>query len=151
MINLTKITLLLISLLSITFFSCSDDEEDDNENSVVCNAISELCENEWELVKVSGGLAGIDDDIEKGDIQWEVEGTMLEVETYNACSALYCGPEEGEYDLSIINANGKNYLVIDGQEFGEIMINNNTMIVDQNSNSNASVSDGFILTFEIEE
>ena len=73
----------------------------------------------------------------------------MEVEASGTCAALYCGPEDGVYTISILSTNDKNYLVFDNQEFGEITINGNTMVIDQNSNSNAAISDGFILTFEL--
>lgn len=146
---MTKLITILLALTSLFIISCSDDD-DNTENSVVCDAVSSLCDNEWELIRVEGGLAGINDVVDNGIVEWEVDGTTLEVETSGECTALYCGPEEGDYTISIVTANGKNYIAFDGQEFGEITIDGNTMVINQNSNSAAAISDGFILTFEME-
>ena len=73
---MTKFSLVIFSFLSLFIISCSDDD-DNTENSIICDVLSGFCDNKWELIRVEGGIAGINDTVEKGDVEWEVRWHYL--------------------------------------------------------------------------
>lgn len=102
----------------------------------------------WNLVNVSGGFAGIDEEFEEGTIVWNFEtatGTLT-VENNNTSDALYDGLPSGSYTYSILSDDKNLFLYIDNIESGAIIISLGQLVLDQNVLSNGSGADLFVLT-----
>jgi len=123
---------------------------------IICSlCLSSSCDNDkansktesWFLVNISGGIAGINEDFEKGIIVWTFneEDSLLTVENTTGSTN---GFESGTYTYSILNTNGKRYLIVENNEIGGMITSENQLTIDQNMQSGGSGADGFILKFE---
>ena len=130
----------LLFLGSFLCTSCSNDDEP---------VQPKVINGSWNLTKISGGFAGIDDDYIKGTITWTFNNqTLFVVNNASAQGTIYSGFETGNYTYSTFSANGIAYVVIDDGEFGGYKIDANSMIINQNQISIGSGADGFVLQFE---
>jgi len=129
-----KLLLIFITCALCLSSSC------DNDNA---NTKSES----WFLVNISGGIAGINEDFEKGIIVWTFneEDAILTVENTTGSTN---GFESGTYSYNILNTNDQRYLVVENNEIGGITTSGNQLIINQNMQSGGSGADGFILLFE---
>jgi len=101
----------------------------------------------WNLMNVSGGFAGIDEDFEKGKIIWEFDtkdGTLL-VTNNDESGALYNGLPTGTYAYSILQGKDQDYLQLNDKEVGGIDVAKSQLVLDQNNTSSGSGADGFVL------
>ncbi|PXX27659.1 hypothetical protein [Arenibacter sp. ARW7G5Y1] len=101
----------------------------------------------WNLMSVSGGFAGIDEDFEKGKIIWEFDtkdGTLL-VTNNDESGALYNGLPTGTYAYSILQGKDQDYLQLNDKEVGGIDVAKSQLVLDQNNTSSGSGADGFVL------
>ncbi|TXG34825.1 hypothetical protein [Seonamhaeicola maritimus] len=141
----TKILILVTVFLTITSCSLSNDT---NEGPVEVTLIH------WNLINVTGGIAGVDNDFEVGDIVWNADefNSVLAVNNSNTDNTIEDGLASGSYDFVLFEASGDIFTVIDGNEFGKIYISetdNTLLIIDQNELSFGPQADGFIYTFKI--
>lgn len=120
------------------------------DNSSTYQEISYL--RQWHLVKVNGGIAGLQDEFSLGTIILDFNGTnnILTVENNNTDDSKEDFLDSGTYPYSELDQNGLIYLIIDGIEYGErTFSSNNTIItIDANSLSNGTGTDGFVYTLQ---
>ncbi len=98
----------------------------------------------WNLVNVTGGFSGINDDFEKGVIVWDFDDTKKRVEVTNN-NAANSSTEDlfptGVYTFSIVTINGNKELIVNERNLGNFEITTNEFIVDE------QFKDGFRYTF----
>ncbi|MGY3793008.1 hypothetical protein [uncultured Aquimarina sp.] len=124
-------------LLSILMMSCSND---DDGNAVVQSTI----EGEWSLVKVTGGFAGVDEDIDKGTIEWdfdEASGMVTITNTISDASFNTILPS-GTYTYSISAPADADDLIVNNVNLGRLTLENSFFTVEE------SLVDGFTFRFE---
>ena len=102
---------------------------------------------QWNLVNVTGGLAGVDDDFEVGLIIWDFNEDNLEltVTNNNTANVIYDGLSSGTYDYEVLSTTGETaYLVIHnfGINHEIITLNASQLVLDE-----GVAADGFLLTF----
>ena len=104
----------------------------------------------WNLLNISGGFAGVDQDFEKGSIVWEFDPEQQSLTVINNApsDALYTGLDTASYRYSVLVINGSSYLRINDVEFGGLAFFNSKMVVDQNLGSQGNGADGFVLVLE---
>ncbi len=138
--NFIPVFPLLLFALSLCFISCKDEDvlPPTDEHEIL---------GEWSMTNVSGGFAGINDPIEKGAYIWTFGESQVNLHITELIPTGY-GFSPGNYDYSIISVDEKEFLVIDGDEVGEIQFIDEEMTLDGNSFSNASGADGFMYGFE---
>jgi hypothetical protein len=114
--------------------NCSND--DDNTPPQSTNT------NTWNLTHVVGGIAGIDQTIPTGLIQWTFNNDtgMLVVVNNNTDEMLFDFFDSGIYPYNIQNNGTDDLITIDGIEFGAWIETQNEVTIDQ------QVNDGFLLT-----
>jgi len=103
----------------------------------------------WNLINISGGIAGVNNDFQQGAIIWILnpQSSTLAIENNNTDNN-YDGFDSGIYSYNIQNINGEIFIIIEVIEFGGITQLPNELIIDQNITSNGNGADGFILRFE---
>lgn len=124
-------------LLSILMISCSND---DDGNAIVQSTI----EGEWSLVKVTGGFAGVDEDIDKGTIEWdfdEASGMVTITNTISDASFNTILPS-GTYTYSISAPADADDLIVNNVNLGRLTLENSFFTVEE------SLVDGFTFRFE---
>lgn len=138
-----KFKFICFVVASFLFFSCS--LENDANEPVPTKTL-------YHLVNVKGGIAGVDEDFEVNTIVWFFDTTTstLEIDNNNSDSTKPDGLDTGDYSYSIIEANAKEYLVVDDNEIGSIYFDNSFLIIDENDLSNGTGADGFTYTFAVQ-
>ena len=142
-----KKTILILTAVLLTRTSCSV-SNNDNDDPI------EVTLYHWNLINVSGGIAGVDNDFEVGDIVWNYDSfeNLLYVENSNSDETIEDGLDSGVYEFSVFELNLNIYTLLEFDEFGEIYeseTDDTILIIDQNSLSNGAASDGFVYTFKI--
>lgn len=104
----------------------------------------------WNIINISGGFAGVDDDFAEGIIVWKFneENSTLIIQNGNEVNTIYDGLESGNYTYSIIEVEDNAFLVINESEFGAIVLANEALVIDQNKMSVGSGADKFVLKFQ---
>lgn len=140
-------TYLMLSIILIFATSCG---KDDAEDSVIIN--SGLV-GTWNLINTSGGFAGINCSYQLGEIVFVFdEDDNLTITNNVINTSATCGGQEinisvQTHTYGVLNDNGKKYLLVDDQESGELMVENDRFTLDQNNSSQGSGADLFMLTF----
>lgn len=137
--RLMKSTILFLFLI-VTLTSCSSDD-----TPILINDPNSE-DGSWTMTKIFGGFAGIDDDYEPGEIVWtfDKEEQVLTVDNSIGDDApITSGLDSGTYDYHVETEEETDHLFIDGYNFGEFIVDSDTLIVDQNPGA-----DGFRFTFE---
>ncbi|MDO5989792.1 hypothetical protein Q4Q39_20510 [Flavivirga amylovorans] len=135
-----KYFLIVLSSLFL-FTSCSVDNNNPEPQTVIA---------QWNLIKTTGGIAGVNDEFSLKTIVWvfnEVD-FEIEVENKNTDDTKQDALDSGTYSYSVKNVEGKSFLTIDGDEIGRYTITGNKLVIDQNDQSEGSGADGFVYTFE---
>jgi len=129
----------LLAIVCTLCLSASCDKNDINSSET----------ETWFLVNISGGFAGINNDVEKGTVIWtfNFQDSTLKIDNNNNNNNAVSGFDSGTYSYSILTVNDKNYLVIEGNEFGGMITSGNELIIDQNMQSKGSGSDMFVFRF----
>lgn len=106
----------------------------------------------WHLVKVTGGVAGVDEQFSTDTVIWSFDGDTqtLTVDNKNSDDTIEDGLDSGSYDYSVLDIDGTTYLSIDGNEFGSFETSQTTLSINQNLMSTGNGADGFIYTFQVE-
>ena len=126
-------------LIAISALATSCDNDDDSLRQPTISGT-------WNLINITGGLAGIDADFEPGVITWtfNAETSMLSVENnHPENETIYDGLETGTYSYSISNTDDEARLIIDDGDFGSYILSKNQLIIDQYYGA-----DGYLFTLE---
>ena len=107
----------------------------------------------WNLVKTTGGIAGVNDSFPLETIIWTFDevNLKLKVENNNTDDTKQDALDSGTYDYSVktvTEVKEKKFLNITGDEFGGFTVTTNQLVIDQNDMSEGSGADGFIYTFK---
>lgn len=142
-----KKTFLILTTLFLIVTSCNI-SNNDNDDPI------EVTLYHWNLINVSGGVAGVDNDFVVGDIVWDFDPleNLLYVENSNTDDTIEDSLDSGVYEFSLFEENLKLYTLLEFNEFGEIYeseTDNTILIINQNSLSTGTASDGFVYTFKI--
>ena len=131
-----KTHLLTTFLLICSLSSCC--QSDDN------NTITNALEGTWNLVRITGGFAGVDDEFEPGLIIWDfnTSNTTLTVSNNNTENTIYDGLPSGVYTYSITISEEGQFITIENMPNGKLTISENQMTIDNNI-----PADGFLLSF----
>jgi len=126
-----------VLLCSILLFSCSSND-DDNTNEPSLQGV-------WNLVNVSGGFTGLDEDFAKGIVVWDFNETTGMVTIANTATNTSVNTllASGTYTYSIsIEPNDAILLVINETSVGNFSLDNTSFFLRED------FSDGFIFRFE---
>ncbi len=116
----------IITLLIFVLLSCNKDNKEEN------------LEGKWNLVNATGGIAGFNINYPKGQIIWIFDDGTLSIDNKYAGQLNFSFPS-GNYRYFEINPSNLTTLYINDQQFGDIKISNDSLIIDQSS----FISDGF--------
>ena len=130
-------------VFSLTFFFILTNCQNDDNNS----DNTDILNGQWNLINISGGIAGNNIDFENRLIFWSFnsENSTLTITNNNSDSTINDGLDSGTYSYSIQNSNGKSFLFINNSEFGNITVLDGELLINQNIFTNANGADGFIL------
>jgi hypothetical protein len=130
----------LVSFFILTNCSISDDSN---------NTPPKVIKIYWNLVNVSGGIVGVDDDFQTGTIIWTFndETETLNVVNDNTDDTKQDGLATGDYTYSVVNIEENSFLIVDSNELGSLTLNTSQLIINENETSEGSAADGFIYTF----
>ncbi len=123
-------------VFSIILISCSNDDDSDNRSVSI--------QGEWNLVNVTGGFAGVNQDFEKGTIIWNFDESAMTVSVTNnnTITGVYDGLSSGSYDYSIVAPADVDELVVNDINLGTFTISSSSFTVTQ------QFRDGFEILFE---
>lgn len=129
-----SLKILIAILLVATIASCSSDDD----NNVQLTQI-----NSWNLARVTGGFAGVDQTFPEGLIVWTFNGDTdtVVVVNNNTDNTLNDFFDSGTYPYTIENDGTNDVISIDGIDFGVISETENELLLDH------QVDDGFTVTF----
>lgn len=124
--------------------SCSLNDND--------NATPQEIKYLWHLVKVTGGIAGVNEQFETNVITWSFnnETETLVVNNKNTDDSIEDSLDSGTYSFSVLEENNTTYLIIDDIELGSFEVSGNILTINQNNTSTGNGTDGFIYTFQVE-
>jgi hypothetical protein len=130
----------LIVLAFLVFFSagCQKDADD---------PVTDPLNGSWNLINVSGGFAGINENFPAGSIIWTFNATAatLSVVNNDTTNALFDGLPSGNYAYSIFEVDKDSFLMVDAVEWGGLSFLQDELIINQNAMSNGSGADRFVL------
>jgi len=132
---------LYVLLMVIVLCSCSN--EDDTTVTDVLNPTSSI-QGTWNLINISGGFAGINQDFEKGTIIWDFDESngMVTITNNSTITGVYDGFASGTYTFSIVAPADIETLVVNDISLGFL-----TAITD-NFSVSQQFRDGFQIRFE---
>jgi hypothetical protein len=135
-----KYPISILFICFLTFINCSTNN-DDTQPKVI--------EVYWSLTNTTGGLAGVDDDFNKGEIKWvfnELTETLI-VDNQNTDNTKQDGLASGNYSYSILEVGLDSFLLIDSEEVGRLLVSTSKLTLDENVTSQGDLNDGFVYTF----
>lgn len=124
--------------------SCSLNDANNNDEA------QEVILSFWHLRETSGGFAGVNDQFELDTVVWffdETNGTVT-IENNNTDDTKQDALDSGTYTYSIITGDIGLFIIVDGNELGEITIDQTNFVIDQNNTSGGVAADGFVYTFQ---
>ena len=126
---------ILFLLLVTLFFGCRND--DDGSSFIGL-------QGKWNLINVSGGFIGADNDFDKGVIIWEFNevSKQLVITNNNVEPSISDGLAAGTYSYTILPLNDVMELVVNEINLGVLQIQ------DRSFTLNELPRDGFIFSFE---
>lgn len=142
-----KLSLLMLVLL--TFSSCKK-EVKSNGGSVNSSDSSNEIQGEWNLIRLYGGIMGVNETHASGEIEWTFNplDSTLTVNNTVGSSSYYSLPS-GIYNYhQLSDSLQQNYLIIDGTELGQFVISDGQMFIDDNKKSTGEGACGFYLVLE---
>jgi hypothetical protein len=134
MIIMKKVVYILVSVLLL---SCS---LNDDNNAPARDA-------KWSLIKISGGIEGIEINLEKGEITWVFDEVNNNIIVEVNIDDPLIGLSEGTYPYELETINNELFLFVDGSEFGALTISNTQLTIDQNITSTGNAADLFLFRF----
>ena len=126
-----KISIFIMVLLTTFFVGC---EKQGLENPVNLKGT-------WNLSNMSGGLAGINQDFNEGEVVWTFSGSQVSIKNNIDESAGYGMPETTTLNYSIQNYQGSYILLLNNQNFGVINLSGTSLSLDDRN------ADGFKFIF----
>lgn len=131
-----KIALLLIMVSTL---SCSIEE--DGTNTTPQSA-------KWSLVRITGGVAGVDINLEREQITWIFDEFNNNIIVEENVPGVSHGLSEGTYSYYLQNISNADFIFVDEVEYGDIKIGQSTLTIDENINSTSTnTSDKFKYRF----
>ena len=133
-----NLILILFSMFVLSITSCTPNDAVQDRAHV----------GEWNLIHTSGGIIGADDPIPEGEVTWDFSsgGELVIMNTYEGL-AIYRGPETGTYNYSIRFNSAGEYLIVDGGEMGQIIVDGDQLTINSSSLSTGAASDGIFYEF----
>lgn len=127
--NKIKIVLLLISII-FTTYACSSDDSYLDTNSIA---------GDWHMVRYEHSNNGGNVNFIKNDIVWSFDENSkklivemnLSSTTRENYDSFYIGIDEGTHNYSIIEKDGVLNLIVENQEFGNIILSQNGLIINR--------------------
>lgn len=103
----------------------------------------------WNLLRIYGGIAGINETHNPGDIEWtfNTQDSSLTVDN-NGFTSDYFHLPSGTYSFHEISTANEHYLVIESNELGQFTISGNQLFIDENKKSSGEGACGFYLKLE---
>lgn len=103
----------------------------------------------WNLIRVYGGIAGINETHSPGDVEWtfDTQAGTLTVNDNGNSSAYYDLPS-GTYNFQQISSSNQHYLAIEANELGQFTISGNQLVIDENNKSDGEGACGFYMVLE---
>ncbi|WP_053976426.1 hypothetical protein [Mangrovimonas xylaniphaga] len=131
-----KTKLLIAFLFFSSLYSCCNSDDDHTNTNTL--------EGSWNLVRVTGGFAGVDDEFEPGLIVWDfnTSSTTITVTNNNTGNTIYDGLPTGTYSYNLSTTEEGEYITVENMLNGQLNISGNQMTLDDNV-----AADGFLLTF----
>lgn len=123
---------ILILLIFTTFSSCNSD---DDSNSTTISG-------KWNMTQISGGLIGIDNTFNKGEITWTFDEVTQGLMIVNNSTNDYTVFDSGNYTYTIQNEEGYDSILINNINLGVIDISLSAIKIDQRA------SDGVLIVLE---
>ncbi|SEK37241.1 hypothetical protein SAMN04487910_0369 [Aquimarina amphilecti] len=125
-----------IVLLSIVLLGCSSDDDNNAQESTIAGA--------WNLVNVSGGVTGVDEDIEKGAIVWDFNETtgMVTINNTITDASFNVLLDSGTYTYSVSAPADADLLIVNEVNVGSLNLANGAFTVEE------TFDDGFTFRFE---
>lgn len=124
--------LIVLALLVLT--ACTKEEASNTEK--------------FNLINVSGGFAGVNENFEPGDIIWILNENSSTLTIEKNINGSFTGLNAGSYSYYIESIDNKLYINIDNNETGGLIKSANSMLIDENLSSQGSRADGFIYQLE---
>lgn len=112
----------MILLISALCVGCSND---DNKTSIL--------NGKWDLVNVSGGLLGVDQDFEKGTIVWDFNESdqTVTISNNNELQDVYDGLPSGTYPYNVSAPADADVLIVNEINLGLIDLKMNSFTVEE--------------------
>ncbi|WP_299221792.1 hypothetical protein [uncultured Aquimarina sp.] len=122
-------------LLSIIIFSCSNDDD---------NNLEPTLQGTWNLVNVSGGITGLDEDIDRGVVVWDFNAstgmvTIVNNSTTTSANTLLAS---GTYTYNVSAPADADLLIVNEVDYGRLNLENSVFTITENA------IDGFTFRFE---
>lgn len=139
-----KFKSVILLFITCTFLSCSLNNNDNTPDETIIT--------QWNLVNVSGGIAGVDNTFEIGEIIWMFDDLtgQLTVTNNNTNDTIEDGLNGGVYDYFFVDDGSQLFIIIDDSEYGAITIStdNQEFTIDQNITQAGTGADGFLFSFK---
>ena len=99
----------------------------------------------WNLVNISGGFAGINEEFDPGIITWTIDfdNNMLEVVNNNVETVIYDGFPTGSYVFTISYPGNAPYIIVNELDLGELSYSNGDLYIN-GIESTQPIADGFV-------
>ncbi|WP_271781933.1 hypothetical protein [Aquimarina algiphila] len=125
---------------SILIIGCSGDDDVVTNPDLNSSGLG----GEWNLINVSGGFIGINENLDKGIIIWNFNETNKNVviTNNNMNDAINDILPSGTYNFSMVTINGNEELIINDRNLGNFELTNNEFTIDE------QFRDGFRYTFQ---
>lgn len=106
-------------------------------------------DGKWNLMLVQGGIIGANESHSVGEITWKfnTQNATLTVNNTVGNSTIYSLPS-GTYPFQQISTSTDEYLVIDGNELGQMTFSGNQLVINENMKSTGEGACGFYLTLQ---
>ncbi len=120
------------TLLVLNAVSCKKAKVTSNPGSSTSYSSSVV--GQWSLVQVYGGLMGLNELHEKGDVTWVVDSVNNSITITNLTNTANNNTrfDSGTYNFQIVNVGGDIHLNVNNEDMGTYTITANEMLVDQN-------------------
>lgn len=113
------------------------------------HASTATLEGKWNLIRVYGGIAGIDENHNAGEIEWTFNSSNNTLTVNNTVgSSNYYSLPSGTYNFQQISNSNQHYLVINANELGQFIFTGNQIRIDENKKSTGEGACGFYLVLE---
>ncbi len=105
----------------------------------------------WNLIKTTGGIAGVNYEFSLKTVVWtfDINKQQVNVVNSNTDTTKQDALATGTYPYEEIESKGNKFLNIDGNTFGKFTFtSNDQLIIDQNERPEGTGADGFVFTFQ---